>query len=89
MLPTPSAIIEQFVQAKLPPHRKKSINQAYLENGTYEQIVTQLEKKLEMKSLEAPYELQINTVSHNTENANADRPKPTCHKCEKPGHFRN
>ena len=39
--------------------------------------------------MEAPDELQINTVSHNTANANADRPKPTCHQCKKPGHHRN
>ena len=30
------AIIEQFIYAKLPPHLKKLINQAHLENGTYE-----------------------------------------------------
>ena len=28
------AIIEQFLFAKMPPHLKKSINQAHLENGT-------------------------------------------------------
>ena len=28
------AIIEQFIYAKIPPHLKKSINQANLENGT-------------------------------------------------------
>ena len=32
------AIIEQFIYAKMPPHLKKSINQAHLENGTYEQM---------------------------------------------------
>ena len=30
------AIIEQFIYAKTPPHLKKSINQARLENGMYE-----------------------------------------------------
>ena len=50
-----------------------------MENGTYEQIVTHLEKELELNGLEAPDELQINTVTHNTVNANADRTKPTCH----------
>ena len=30
------AIIDQFLYAKMPPHLKKSINQAHLENGTYE-----------------------------------------------------
>ena len=37
------AIIDQFIYAKMPPHLKKSINHAHLENGTYEQIVTHLE----------------------------------------------
>ena len=32
------AIIEQFIYAKMPPHLKKSTNQAHLENGTYEQL---------------------------------------------------
>ena len=39
--------------------------------------------------MEAPHELQIDTVSHNTVNANADRPKPTCHHCKKPGLYKN
>ena len=58
------AIIEQFIYAKMPRHLKKSINQAHLENGTCEQIVTHLEKKLELNSLEYPDEIQINTVTH-------------------------
>ena len=68
------AIIEQFIYAKMPPLLKKSINQAHLENGTNEQIVTHLERELELNGLEAPDELQINTVSHNTANTNAERP---------------
>ena len=83
------AIIKQFIYAKMPPHLKKSNNQAHLENGTYEQIVTHLERELELNGLEAPDELQINTVSHNTVNANADRTKPTGHYCKKPGHYKN
>ena len=83
------AIIEQFIYAKMPPHLKKSVSQAHLENGTYEQIVTYLEKKLQLNGLEAPDELQINTVSHNTVNANADRTKLTCHYCKKPGQYKN
>ena len=49
-----------------------------MENGTYEQIVTYLEKEVELNGFEAPDELKINTVSHNAANANADRPKQTC-----------
>ena len=58
------AIIEQFIYAKLPPHLKKSINQAHLENGTNEQIVTHLERELELHSLEYPDETQMNPVTH-------------------------
>ena len=78
------AITEQFIYAKMPPHLEKSINQAHLENGTYEQIVTHLEVELELNGLEAPDELQINTVSHHTANEYAGRSKPTCHHCKKP-----
>ena len=83
------AITEQFIFAKMPPHLKKSINQAHLETGTYEQIVTHLEGELELNGLEAPDELQINTVSHNTANPNADRNKSTCHCSKKPEQYRN
>ena len=83
------AIIEQFIYAKMPPHLKKSINQAHLENGTYEQFVTHLERELELNGLEAPDELPINNVSQQPTNTNADRLKPKCHHCKKPGHYRN
>ena len=53
------AINEQFVYAKMPPHLKKSINQAHSENGTNKQIVTDLETELELIGLESPDELQV------------------------------
>ena len=80
------AIIEQLIYAKMPPHLKKSINQAHLENGTYEQIVTHLERELELNGLEAPDELPINNVSQQPAKTNAGRPKSKCHHCKKPGH---
>ena len=83
------AIIEQFIYAKMPPHLKKSINQAHLENGTCEQIVTHLERELELNGLEALNELPINNVSQQPTNTNADRTNPTCHRCKKPGNYRN
>ena len=83
------AIIEQFIYAKMPPHLKKSKNQAHLKNRTHEQIVTHLERELELNVLEAPDELPMNNVSQGPTNASADRPKPTCHHCKKPGHYRN
>ena len=57
------AIIELFIYAKMPPHLKKSINQAHLENGTSEQIVSHLDRDLEFNAFEAPNELQLNTVT--------------------------
>ena len=52
----------------MPPHLKKSINQAHLENGTYEQIVTHLQRGLELNSLEYPDETHMNTVMHKQQN---------------------
>ena len=88
------AIIEQFIYAKMPPHLKKSINQAHLENGTYEQIVTHLERELEFNSLEYPDETQMNTVTHkqqiegnpdNAGNINSDTndSNPNIHKIDR------
>ena len=78
-----NAFIEHFIYAKMPPHIKKSINQARLENGTYEQTVTHLERELELNGLEAPDELPMNNVSQQPTNTKADRPKPECHHCKK------
>ena len=77
------AIIEQFIYAKMPPHLKKSINQAHLENGTYEQIVSHLERELKLNGLEAPDEMPINTVTQQTPQQNTNKPRPTCHHCKK------
>ena len=71
----------------MPPHLK-SMNQALLENGTYEHIMSYLEKKFELNGLEAPNELQKNTVTQQATQQNAEKPKPTCHHCKKPGHYR-
>ena len=60
------AILEQIIYTKIPPHLKKSINQAHLANGTYEQIVSHLERELELNGLEAPDEKPINTVTQQT-----------------------
>ena len=44
-------LIESLLYAKLPSHLKRSTNQAYLENGTYEQIVRYLEREMELNGL--------------------------------------
>ena len=73
----------------MPPHLKKSINQAHLENGTYEQIVSHPKRELELNGLEAPDEMQINTVTQQASQQNSEKSKLTCHHCKKPGHNRN
>ena len=83
------AINEQFIYAKMPPHLKKSINQAHLENGTYEQIVSHLERESELNGLEAPDEMPINTVTQQAPQHNTNKPRPTYHHCKKPGHYQN
>ena len=82
------AVIEQIKYAKMPPHLKISLNQAHSENDTYEKVVTLLETDLELNSLEATDELQVNAVSHYATNANAERPKLTCHRCKNPRNYR-
>ena len=83
------AIIEQFIYAKMPHHLKKSINQAHLENITYEQIVLHFERELELNGLEAPDEIPINTVTQQAPQQNSNKPRPTCLYCKKPGHYQN
>ena len=73
----------------MPSHLKKSINQAHSENGTYEQIVSHLERELELNGLEAPDAMPINTVTQQAPQQNSNKPRPTCHHCKKPGHYRN
>ena len=41
-------MLENLINAKMPPHLKRSINQANLENGTYEQIVRHLEREMDL-----------------------------------------
>ena len=67
----------------MPSHLKKSINQAHLENGSYEQIVSDLERELELKGLEAPDEMPINTVTQQAPQPGSNKPKPTYHPCKK------
>ena len=82
-------INEQFIYAKMPPHLRKPINQAHLGKGTQEQIVSHLERELELNGLEAPDEMQIKTVTQKAPQQNFEKPKPICHHCKRPSHYRN
>ena len=82
-------MIHSLLFAKLPPHLKRSLNLAYLENGTYDQIVAHLEKELELSGLENDGELKIPTmtaVPPNDHQQNTDQTKIVCHSFKKPGH---
>ena len=56
-------MIDSLLYATLPPHLKRSLNLAYLENGTYDQIFTHLERELELSGLENDGELTIPTMT--------------------------
>ena len=82
-------MIDSLLYAKLPPHLKRSLNLAYLENGTYDQIVAHLERELELSGLENEGELTIptmTTVPPNYSQQNTEQTKVVCHYCKKPGH---
>ena len=46
------AILEQITYAKMPPHLTKSITQANLANGRYEEILSHLEEEVRKKWFE-------------------------------------
>ena len=82
-------MIDSLLDAKLPPHLKRSLNLAYLENSTYDQNYEHLEGELELSGLEDDGELTIPTmkaVPPNDNQQNTEQTKIVCHYCKKPGH---
>ena len=88
------AMIDSLLYAKLPPKLKRSVNMARLENATYEEIVTHLERELELNGLEEGDDIPVPTMSTAP---TATRPGTgllssgidpgiTCNYCKKPGH---
>ena len=76
---------DSLLYTKLPPHLKRSINLARLENGTYDQIVAYLEQELELSGLETDGELPIpamatttTTVNKKTQPRNAQQQQIVC-----------
>ena len=76
--------LRQFIYAKMLPQLMKLINQAQLEKGTIEQIVSYLERELELNGLEAPDELQIIAVTQQATQQNQKHPNQlaTTAKCK-------
>ena len=75
-------MIENLLYAKVPPHLKKSINQAYLENGTYDQIVKDVEREMELNGLETGEPLvktqkTVTKKEQNTEQTNRKQNEKT------------
>ena len=81
-------IIENLLYAKMLPHVKKSINQAYLENGTHDQTVKHLEREMELNGLEAvepsvKIQMTATKKEQNVENPPKTRMKNPKHKSQK------
>ena len=82
-------MIDSLHYAKLPHYLKRSLNLAYLENGTYDRIVAHLERELELSGLENDGELTIPTMKAVPSNDNqqvAEQSKTVGYFCEKAGH---
>ena len=57
------AMIDSLLYAKLQPKLKRSVNMAGLENAIYEEIVTHLERELELNGLEEGDDIPVPTMS--------------------------
>ena len=90
------AMIDSLLYAKLPPKLKRSVNMARLENATYEEIVTHLERELELDGLEEGDNIPVPTMSTAPTATRPGTgllssgldPNVTCNYCKKPGHVK-
>ena len=91
------AMIDSLLYAKLPPKLKRSVNMARLENATYEEIVTHLERELELNGLEEGDDIHVPTMSTAPTATRPGTgllsygidPNVTCNYCKKPGHVKD
>ena len=90
------AMIDSLLYAKLPPKLKRSVNMARLKNATYEEIVTHLERELELNGLEEGEDIHVPTMSTAPTATRPGTgllssgidPNITCNYCKKPGHVK-
>ena len=76
----------------MPPHLKRILNQARLENATYDEMVADLEREMELNGLanpEANSTTGINIVEFQQTEHQPERKKGTCDYCGNPGHFKH
>ena len=91
------AMIDSLLYAKLPPKLKRSVNMARLENATYEEIVTHLERELELNGFEEGDDIPVPTMSTAPTATRPGTgllssgidPNITCNFCKKPGHVKD
>ena len=91
------AMIDSLLYAKLPPKLKRSVNMARLENASYEEIVTHLERELELNGLEGGDDITVPTMSTAPTATRPGTgllssgidPNVTCNYCKKPGHVKD
>ena len=91
------AMIDSLLYAKLPPKLKRSVNMARLENATYEEIVTHLERELELNGLEEGDDIPVPTMSTAPTATRPGTgllssgidPNITCNYCKKPRHVKD
>ena len=91
------AMIDSLLYAKLLPKLKRSVNMARNKNATYEEIVTYLERELELNGLEEGDDIPVPPMSTAP---TAKRPESgllssgidpnfACNYCKKPGHVKD
>ena len=91
------AMIDSLLSAKLTPKLKLSVNMARLENATYEEIVTHLERELELNGLEEGDDIHVATMSTaptatrpgTSLLSSGIDPNFTCNCCKKHGHVKD
>ena len=91
------AMIDCLLYAKLPPKVKRSVNMARLENATYEEIITHLERELELNGLEEGDDIPVPTMSTAPTATRPGTgllssgidPNVTCNYCKKPGYVKD
>ena len=61
-----------------------------MEQFIYAKVLRHLKKIInQLNRLEAPNELQMNTVTQHATKPSTGKPKPTYHQCRKPSHYRD
>ena len=91
------AMIDSLLYPKLLPKLKRSVNMARLENASYEEIVTHLERELELNGLEGGDDITVPTMSTAPTATRPGTgllssgidPNVTCNYCKKPGHVKD